>query len=590
MHLATIDWVIIALFFILTMAIGLLVSKKAGSSSSEYFLGGRSMSWWLLGISMVATTFSADTPNLVTDLVRTNGVAGNWAWWAFLLTGMLTVFVYAKLWRRSGITTDLEFYEMRYSGPEARFLRGFRALYLGVFFNVMIMATVMLAGIKIGGILLGLSATEIVVYVSVITVIYSSIGGFKGVIYTDFFQFAIAMVGMVWGAIYIVNMPEIGGLEALLTHPNVQPKLSIFPDFNNMDVLVPLLIIPVAVQWWSVWYPGAEPGGGGYIAQRMLSAKDEKNAITATLLFNAAHYALRPWPWILIALASLIVYPDVSDIARAFPNISPSFVKNDLAFSAMLSYLPAGLLGLVIAALIAALMSTISTHLNWGSSYVVNDFWQRFIKPESSEKELVTVGRVSTVILMVLASLMALLLENAMAGFNILLQIGAGTGLLFILRWFWWRVNAMSEIVAMVISFVIAVIMQFYVGDQLAEYEKLIVGVVVTTLAWILTALWTKPTEEGVLIQFYKLIRPHGAGWQPVISAGKAQGILTNESDRTGRLATEILMMFLGCICIYTLLFGMGYLIYGQNMTALICFLLAVVSAWMIKRNWSKIE
>ncbi|MCE2790409.1 MAG: Na+:solute symporter [Saprospiraceae bacterium] len=588
MHLATIDWVIIALFFILTMAIGLLVSKKAGSSSSEYFLGGRSMPWWLLGISMVATTFSADTPNLVTDLVRTNGVAGNWAWWAFLLTGMLTVFVYAKLWRRSGITTDLEFYEMRYSGPEARFLRGFRALYLGVFFNVMIMATVMLAGIKIGGILLGLSATEIVVYVSVITVIYSSIGGFKGVIYTDFFQFAIAMIGMVWGAIYIVNMPEIGGLEALLTHPNVQPKLNIFPDFNNMDVLVPLLIIPIAVQWWSVWYPGAEPGGGGYIAQRMLSAKDEKNAITATLLFNAAHYALRPWPWILIALASMIVYPDVSDIAKAFPNISPSFVKNDLAFSAMLSYLPAGLLGLVIAALIAALMSTISTHLNWGSSYVVNDFWQRFVKPESSEKELVNVGRVSTVILMILASLMALLLENAMAGFNILLQIGAGTGLLFILRWFWWRVNAMSEIVAMLFSFLIALYMQFYGGDLL-EYEKLIIGVVITTVAWILTALLTKPTEEGVLVQFYKAIRPHGMGWKPVISAGKAQGILTNESEKTGRLATEILMMFLGCVSIYSLLFGTGYFIYGNMMLCSIFCVLTVVTAYLMKKFWSQI-
>ncbi|HMU04586.1 MAG TPA: Na+:solute symporter, partial [Saprospiraceae bacterium] len=414
MHLAIVDWVVIALFFIITMVVGLMVSRKSGSTSSEFFLGGRSMPWWLLGVSMVATTFSADTPNLVTDIVRTSGVAGNWAWWAFLLTGMLTVFVYAKLWRRSGITTDLEFYEMRYSGWEASFLRGFRAIYLGVFFNVMIMATVMLAGIKISGILLGLSPVITVLIVSIVTVIYSSLGGFKGVIYTDFFQFALAMIGMVWASFYIVNMPEIGGLTQLLSHPAVTPKLDFLPDLNNMEVLVPLLIIPVAVQWWSVWYPGAEPGGGGYIAQRMLSAKNEKNAIAATLLFNVAHYALRPWPWILIALASLIVFPTLDSIQTAFPEINPDFVKDDLAFSAMLSFLPAGLLGIVIAALIAALMSTISTHLNWGSSYIVNDFYQRFVNPFAKETELVNVGRISTVVLMILAAIFALLLTNAL--------------------------------------------------------------------------------------------------------------------------------------------------------------------------------
>jgi solute:Na+ symporter, SSS family len=590
MQLATIDWVVIALFFILTMVIGLLVSKKAGSSSAEFFLGGRSMPWWLLGVSMVATTFSADTPNLVTDIVRNNGVAGNWAWWAFLLTGMLTVFVYAKLWRRSGITTDLEFYEMRYSGKEARFLRGFRAIYLGVFFNVMIMATVMLAGIKIGGILLGLSPVTNVLIVSIVTVIYSSIGGFKGVIYTDFFQFIVAMIGMIWASIYIVNMPEIGGLTNLLSHPGVQPKLSFLPDFNNMEVLVPLLIIPIAVQWWSVWYPGAEPGGGGYIAQRMLSAKDEKNAITATLFFNVAHYALRPWPWILIALASIIVFPNVSDIAVKFPNIDPAFVKDDLAFSAMLSYLPAGLMGVVIAALIAALMSTISTHLNWGSSYVVNDFYQRFIKPEASEKELVQIGRISTIMLMVLAAVFALFLTSALQAFNILLQIGAGTGLLFILRWFWWRVNAMSEIVAMVFSFVIAIVMELVVKDQLLSHEKLIVGVVLTTIAWVATALFTKPTDQKVLVSFYKMIRPHAMGWQPVVQQGIKDGIITNEHSRTGRLATEILMMVLGCAGIYALLFGTGYLIYGQMMNASMALLVAAFSAFGLKRLWSSIE
>jgi SSS family transporter len=590
MQLATLDWVIIALFFILTMAIGLMVSKTAGSSSSEYFLGGRSMSWWLLGISMVATTFSADTPNLVTDMVRKNGVAGNWAWWAFLLTGMLTVFVYAKLWRRSGITTDLEFYEMRYSGIEARFLRGFRAIYLGVFFNVMIMATVMLAGIKIGGILMGLSPISNVLTIAIITVIYSSVGGFKGVIYTDFFQFVLAMIGMVWAAIYIVNMPEIGGLSNLLSHPAVVPKLNFLPDFNNMEVLVPLFIIPIAVQWWSVWYPGAEPGGGGYIAQRMLSAKDEKSAITATLFFNVAHYALRPWPWILIALASIIVFPNVSDIATKFPNMDPNFVKDDLAFSAMLSYLPAGLLGIVIAALIAALMSTISTHLNWGSSYVVNDFYQRFIKPEADEKELVLVGRISTVLLMIFASVFALYLTSALQAFNILLQIGAGTGLLFILRWFWWRVNAMSEIVAMIFSFIVALVMEFLVKDALLSYEKLIIGILLTTIAWVTTALITKPTDNDILTKFYQTIRPHGMGWKPVIAHGIATGAITTEHTKTGRLSTEILMMVFGCFSIYALLFGMGYIIYGQMSNAGLALLVCILSVWGIKKLWHTIE
>ncbi|MBC7886236.1 MAG: Na+:solute symporter [Saprospiraceae bacterium] len=590
MSLSTIDWIIISLFFILTMVIGLYSAKKSRSSSSEYFLGGRSMPWWLLGISMVATTFSADTPNLVTDIVRNNGVAGNWAWWSFLLTGMLTVFVYAKLWRRSGITTDLEFYELRYSGPEARFLRGFRAIYLGVFFNVMIMASVMLAGIKIGGILMGLSPVTTVLTVSVITVIYSSLGGFKSVIYTDFFQFSLAMAGMIWASIYIVNMPEVGGLSNLLNHPSVIPKLDFVPDFNDMELMVPLLIIPIAVQWWSVWYPGAEPGGGGYIAQRMLSAKDEKNAIMATLLFNAAHYALRPWPWILIALASIIIFPTLESIAIKFPGMDSAFVKDDLAFSAMLSYLPAGLLGLVIAALIAALMSTISTHLNWGSSYIVHDFYHRFIKPDSSEKELVSVGRISTVLLMIFAAIFALFLTNALQAFNILLQIGAGTGLLFILRWFWWRVNALSEIVAMVVSFLIALTMEFYVRDGLLSHEKLIIGVLLTTIAWVVTALVTKPTDRNVLIHFYKTIRPHDMGWKPIVAEGIANGVITNENKKTGRLSTEILMMFLGCTGVYALLFGFGFLLYSNMVCSVIALVVALGSGLMMKKLWVNIE
>ncbi|MBK7223106.1 MAG: Na+:solute symporter [Saprospiraceae bacterium] len=590
MHLTNSDWLIIVLFFIITLIIGLSVVKKSGQNSEEFFLSGRKMPWWLLGISMVATTFSADTPNLVTDIVRVNGVAGNWAWWAFLLTGMLTVFVYARLWRRSEITTDLEFYEMRYSGAEARILRAFRAFYLGVVFNVLIMGTVMLAGIKIAGILLGLSAIETVLIVSVITVIYSSFGGLRGVLYTDFFQFIIAMIGMVWACIYIVNMPEIGGLTKLLSHEVVKSKMDFIPSFDNKDMLISLFIIPIAVQWWSTWYPGAEPGGGGYVAQRMLSAKDETNAVTATLLFNIAHYALRPWPWILIALASLVVFPNVSDIAAKFPGLNPQFIKDDLAFPAMLSFLPSGLLGMVIAALIAALMSTLSTHLNWGSSYIVNDLYHRFYRPNAEQKTLVRVGQLSTVVLMFLGAGAALMMENAKQSFDIILQIGAGTGLLFILRWFWWRVNAVSEITAMVVSFLVALVLQLDFASDLVFYEKLLISVVVTNVCWILVALYSKPTQESVLISFVAKIRPMGQGWAPIIEKAMQTGALTSQQMGTGKLAHQILAMIVGCFMIYGLLFGLGYLLYGQMMAALICLGVFFISAFLIWKLWNTIK
>ncbi len=590
MQLSQTDWIIIVLFFIITLIIGLAVAKKSGQSSDEFFLSGRKMPWWLLGISMVATTFSADTPNLVTDIVRVNGVAGNWAWWAFLLTGMLTVFVYARLWRRSAVTTDLEFYELRYSGAEARLLRGFRAFYLGVVFNVLIMGTVMLAGIKIAGILLGMGAIETVLIVSVITVIYSSFGGLRGVLYTDFFQFIVAMIGMVWACIYIVNMPEIGGLDNLLAHEAVKGKMDMIPSFDNKEMMISLFIIPIAVQWWSTWYPGAEPGGGGYVAQRMLSAKDETNAVTATLLFNIAHYALRPWPWILIALASLVVFPNVSDIATKFPNLDPQFVKDDLAFPAMLSFLPSGLMGMVIAALIAALMSTLSTHLNWGSSYIVNDLYSRFYKPGADQKELVRVGQVSTVVLMFLGAGAALLMENAKQSFDIILQIGAGTGLLFILRWFWWRVNAISEITAMVVSFLLALILQMDFAHDLVFYEKLIISVVVTNLSWIAAALLTQPTAEGVLLDFVKKIKPNPTGWKPIIKKAAAQGMITESELGTGKLSNQILAMIFGCFLVYGLLFGLGYLLYGQTTSMAVCFGLALISGYIIWKLWNSIK
>ena len=588
MILQTSDWIFIIGFFGISILIGIITSRTAGKGFKEFFLSGRNMPWWLLGISMVATTFSADTPNLVTDIVRQNGVSGNWVWWAFLLTGMLTVFIYAKLWRRSEVLTDLEFYELRYSGKEAAFLRGFRAIYLGVFFNVMIMATVSLAAIKIGGVMLGLSPIQTIFWASVVTVLYSLLGGLKGVIITDFFQFIIAMIGAVWAAYIAVNLPEVGGLTNLITHENVVGKLSFIPDFNDWEVLLPVLILPLAIQWWSVWYPGAEPGGGGYIAQRMLSAKDEKNAVAATFLFNATHYALRPWPWILVALASLVVFPDLASLRAAFPDIDPSVVKHDLAYPAMLTFLPSGVLGLVIASLIAAYMSTISTHLNWGSSYVVNDFYKRFFKPDASEKELVIVGRISIVVLMILAGFFALLLQNALQAFHILLQIGAGTGLIFILRWFWWRVNAWSEIGAMTVSFIIAIyfeIAHVSLGfDPIPTHYKLILGVAITTVVWIVIAYFGPKTDMDVLINFVKKIKPGGPGWKKV-----DQIIIEREgslpySEKHWDVPRGLIAMLVGSMTVYSVLFATGFWIYSNTIPAIILTVVALIGSYILIR------
>jgi len=596
MTLSGFDWTIIILFFIVSLGIGVLVARRSGKDTTEFFLSGRNMPWWLLGVSMVATTFSADTPNFVTNVVRTQGVAGNWAWWAFLLTGMLTVFVYAQLWRRSGVLTDLEFYELRYSGPAARFLRGFRALYLGVFFNIMIMAGVSLAAIKIGSVLLGLSAYETLAIASTVTVIYSMLGGLRGVIYTDFIQFFLAMVGSIWAAYIILGHPEVQGLENLLAHPNVSDKLSLIPDFNNRDMFITVLVIPLAVQWWSVWYPGAEPGGGGYVAQRMLAAKDEKNAMAATLFFNIAHYALRPWPWIIIALASLVVFPDLASIAATFPHIDPEVIKikDDLAYSAMLTYLPAGLLGLVVASLIAAYMSTISSHLNWGSSYVVNDWYKRFYKPSASEKEMVSVGRWSTLVLMIFSALFALQLESALDAFQILLKIGAGTGLIFILRWFWWRINAYSELTAMIVSFLLAIYLDLVherLGfEEIAEHVKLLTSVGITTIAWIAVTLMTRPTDQEVLVDFYKRIKPASKGWQPVINQAISDNTLVNTEVRAGKLPLQILGMFAGCFMVYGALFGTGYLIYGNISQGMMAFGVSGIAGLVIFSLWKKIQ
>ena len=576
MTLSTLDWTIVGVYFTISLVVGIWASKQAGQDTKSFFLAGRNMPWWLLGVSMVATTFSTDTPNLVTDLVRQDGVAGNWVWWAFLLTGMLTVFVYAKLWRRSGVLTDIEFYELRYSGKAAAFLRGFRALYLGLVFNVLVMGAVSLAAVKFGEIVLGLPGWVTLAFACSITLAYSALGGLKAVIITDFVQFTLAMIGSVWGMFYILGLPEIGGLSKLISHPNVIDKIALIPDLSDPNLWVPVLLVPLAVQWWASYYPGAEPGGGGYIAQRMFSAKDESNAVGATFLFNVAHYALRPWPWILIALSSLIIFPELSDIKNAFPNLPADKLGHDVAYPAMLTLLPSGLLGLVAASLIAAFMSTMSTQLNLGASYLVNDFYHRFIKPDASEKQLVMAGRLFTVVSIILGGGLGLLLTSAGQAFTLLLMIGAGTGMIYILRWFWWRINAYTEIVAMVSSIIIAGYFNF-ANVGLEGWQKIIIGAVLTTVVWILATYFTPPDDEETLRNFVKKVNPGGPGWTKY-----SDGI----SSEPWPVPNGILCMVLGCVAVYGFLLGVGQLIYGQTGLGIIICGLGTVSSFGLYKLW----
>ncbi len=623
------DISIIVIFFATVIGIGVIASRSAGKDSKEFFLGGRGMPWWLLGISMVACTFSCDTPNVVTQFVREGGVAKNWLWWAFLLTGMLTVFVYAKLWRRSEVVTDLEFYELRYSGKSAAALRGFRALYLGVFFNCVIMGTVTLAAIKIGGVMFGLTPAESVIYSAFAVVIYATLGGIKGSIWADLLQYTLAMIGAIWAAVVAIQHPNVGGMEGLFSKLNeINPDaLNIIPDASGdkfWSVFIPVFIIPIAVQWWNVWYPGAEPGGGGYIAQRMLSAKSEKHAIGATLFFNFMHYAIRPWPWILVALASMLVFPELSMVEAQFNNLDPQFLKNDICYPAMMTLLPNGVYGLVVAGLLAAYMSTIATHLNWGSSYVVNDFYKRFVNPEASEKKMVQVGRISTVSLMILAGIMALGMSSAGESFNLLLQVGAGTGLIYILRWFWWRINTWTEISAMIASFIVAVGFFFInksnhfvdaAGEMVAKagdvtydafiaagntfqgffayehwmYEshwQLCVGILITTACWVVVTLVTPAVDEETLKNFVKKTRPGGPGWKNIDAKIVAEGGHETQSH----LALEVLCIFLGCFAIWGSLFAIGYGIQSQFKLAGIFGVVAAVSMVLIFKVWGRIS
>jgi len=587
MTLSTLDWSIILGFFMISLGIGVYVSRRAGQSTSEFFLSGKKMPWWLLGISMVATTFSTDTPNLVTDIVRQNGVAGNWVWWAFLLTGMLTVFVYARLWRKSGLTTDLAFYEMRYGGEGAKLLRVFRAIYLGVIFNVLAMSGVALAAIKIGEVLLGWPAIQTIGITSAITVIFSFLGGFRGVVLTDFLLFFISMIGAIGAAYIAVQVIDVNGLSGLLAHPNVEDKLAFIPDFSDAGLFTSIFLIPIVVQWWSSWYPGAEPGGGGYIAQRMLAAKNEKNAVAATLFFNVAHYALRPWPWIIVALASMVMFPDLQSIQEAFPQVSEDKIGHDLAYPAMLTFLPSGLMGLVLASLAAAYMSTVSTHLNWGSSYFVYDVYQRVINPKASEKEMVLVGRIVTIVLMILAFAFAFKLTNAKQLFDIILMFGAGTGLIFILRWFWWRINIWGEIAAMVISGVIAILMNFTELFSWVEPNwKFPLAVLLTSVGWILITLITAPEKDEVLMDFVKKINPGGPGWKNYTSRLEEK----SDKNKAWQVPYGILGMIGGCLIVYSLLFFTGSIIYGQFSMTIYYFITFILGTFVVVKIWPKLE
>jgi Na+/proline symporter len=558
------DWFIVVLCLSVSFVPALLLARRAGRSTAEFFTSGRSAPWWLVGVSMVATTFSTDTPNLVANLVREKGVANNWVWWAFLLTGMATVFFYARLWRRSQVLTDLEFYEIRYAGKPASFVRGFRAVYLGLFFNCVIMASVNLAAAKIANVVLGWPMGQTLLICAVINIVFAATSGLWGVMATDFVQFGIAMTGSVAAAVYALRQPEVGGLNGLVSRLD-PATIGLLPDFGDWGLTLTVLVIPLTVQWWSVWYPGAEPGGGSYVAQRMLASRSERDALAGTLLFNVAHYALRSWPWIIVGLASLLVYPSLDDIARTFPYVDPGLIGHDMAYPAMLRFLPAGLLGLMVAGLLSAYVSTISTHLNWGTSYLVHDLYRRFLRPDATEAHYVLMGRVTTAVLMLVAGLLTFALDTASATFQLLLSVGAGTGLLYLLRWFWWRVNAWSEIAAMVSSFIVAV--TFFAlskaGFGIAAHHSLLITVATTTIVWVTVTLLTEPTDRATLVRFYQLVRPAGRGWGPVAAEA---GVGPSPDS----LPQALLGWVLGCAFVYAAMFGTGSFLYGLTAQGLL--------------------
>ncbi|MEY3549180.1 MAG: hypothetical protein RLZZ552_1548 [Verrucomicrobiota bacterium] len=590
MNITWIDWVIVAVSILICFVPALFLAKRSSGSTAEFFASGRSVPWWLAGLSMVATTFSSDTPNWVTEQVRKYGVAGNWQWWAFVLTGVATVFFFARLWRRSGVMTDLEFYEHRYSGTAASVVRGFRAVYLGLFFNCFIMGMVTLAACKIANILFGMPAWQTIVVCGVLNVVFAAHSGLWGVLVIDMVQFFIKMTAVfaaAWFSLVEVGERLVGkgaggwaGLKALVSKLSTQqvvttegvpvmsvsdgkgqPILDMLPNFTMPELALMIFILPIAISWWANWYPGSEPGGGSYIAQRMLASKSEKDSLGGTLFFNIAHYVLRPWPWIITALCSIIIYPDLAAIKSAFPAADPDLIGHDSAFPAMLMFLPVGFVGLMIGGLIAANSSTILTHLNWGSSYLVHDFYRRFVKADASESHYVNVGRLSTVLLYVVAAVLSLYMTSAQAAFQVLLSIGAGTGLLYIARWFWWRVSAWCEVVAMVMSLVTAVGVPMALPQ--ADFATTTLWQVgLTTIAWLVTAYVGPQTDRATLISFCQKVKPAGPGWTDIRAEA---GVTDAEIAQENRVGSAFVGWLAGCGLIWGSLFAIGNFLYASG-------------------------
>jgi solute:Na+ symporter, SSS family len=574
MTLQTLDWLIIILFLLVILGVGLSYTRKAGKNLESFFLAGRNLPWWIAGTSMVATTFAADTPLLVTELVAQDGVSGNWLWWNGLIGGMLAVFLFAKLWRKANIITDVELTELRYSGKPAAFLRGFKAVYLGIFMNAVIIAWVNVALGALLQVFFDIPGNQLIYYLAgamFIVMIYSSLSGLLGVAITDFIQFTIAMIGCIVLAVIVVSSEQIGGIAGL------QEKLpaSTFQFFPTIEwstqslaetgqvlsISLATFLAFIGVQWWASWYPGAEPGGGGYVAQRMMSAKNESHAIKATLFFQIAHYALRPWPWIIVALCAIVLYPDLAAEDK----------KLGYAL-AMQEFLPTGLKGLLLVAFFAAYMSTISTQLNWGTSYIVNDLYRRFMRPNATDKQLVRASRFNTFLLMIVALIVTSQIQTLESAFKFMIECGAGLGAVLILRWYWWRVNAWSEIVATIAPFISFTVIKLY--TDLAFPYSLFITVGFTTVAWLIATFITQPTDSKVLKYFYQRVQPEGF-WQPI---SKSLNITPQKSQLPQLLTCWLLGIGLGYAC----LFSLGALIFGNWYAVMIYSIVGIVCAWGI--------
>jgi SSS family solute:Na+ symporter len=591
MTLQFIDWLLIILYFVLSVVIGVWYSRRAGKSTSEFFLSGRSLPWWLAGTSMVATTFAADTPLAVTELVAKNGIAGNWLWWNFMAGGMLTVFFFARLWRRAGIMTDVEFVELRYSGKAAAFLRGFRAIYLGIFMNCVIMGWVNLAMASILEGMFGIPREQVMLYVAaalLFTALYSASSGLWGVAVTDVFQFVLAMLGTIILAIVVLDLPQIGGVAGL-TSKLPDWALYFTPEIGGaaspgaggaLALSAAAFFAFVGIQWWASWYPGAEPGGGGYVAQRMMSAKDEKHSLFATLWFTIAHYCIRPWPWIIVGLATLVLYP----------HLGPDEKRLGYVY-AMRDYLPVGLKGMLVASFFAAYMSTIATQLNWGTSYFINDFYKRFISPpkdftsnEAAERNAVFVSRMITVVIMIIAIIITALLDSISGAWAFIIEAGAGLGLVLILRWFWWRINAWSEIAAMVIpliTYACIVYANHAYGSGITFPMTLYVIVTITTAGWLIVTMLTRPTAEATLTTFYRRVHPGGVGWKHIAR------LLPDVKGDTG-FGGMFVNWIAGVVLVFSMLFGVGKLILGTAADGIIFIVVGLIAAGVIYRNLSR--